>query len=100
MLSRFDAESRIGKDIFTLVPAVITKETSLTDLASRLLFWEIDIPSSSSLLSELKLWKQFWVQKAEFGCIPDDLASCLLASDRDIYPNISALITIGCTLKL
>ena len=66
LLTRFEQENRVGgKDIFTLVPAAIINEGNLTDLASRLQFWEIEMPSPSSLLSELKLWKKFWEQYYE-----------------------------------
>ena len=56
LLIRFEPENRVRKDIFTLVPSAIIKESNLS---SRLQFWEIDMPS---LLSELKLWKKFWEQ--------------------------------------
>ena len=34
LLTRFEQESRVGKDIFTLVRAAIIKQNNLTDLAS------------------------------------------------------------------
>ena len=101
-LTRFEQENRVGKDIFTLVPAAIINESHLSDLASRLQFWEIDMPSPSSLLSELKLWKKFWEQyeKSKKMCLPENIANCLKEADRDVYPNISTLLTIGCTLPV
>ena len=60
IITRFDAENRIGKDTFILVPAAIIKEINSNDLACRLQFWELDMPSHSSQLSDLKLWKKFW----------------------------------------
>ena len=100
LLARFDVESRVGKDLFALVPSLIVKEDKILELQKKLLFWEIDLPSPSSLLSELKLWKQFWVQKAELGSIPDNLASCRFAADEDVYPNICSLINVACTLPI
>ena len=35
IITHFDAENRIGKDTFILVPAVIIKETNSNDLACR-----------------------------------------------------------------
>ena len=81
LLTRFEPENRVGKDIFTLVPAAIIKENNLSDLASRLQFWEIDMPSPSSLVSELKLWKKFWEQyhrKTKKMCLPENIANCLI----------------------
>ena len=33
-------------------------------------------------------------------CLPENIASCLKEADRDVYPNISTLLTIGCTLPV
>ena len=88
LLKNFEPENRVGKDIFTLVPAAIIKENNLSDLASSLQFWEIDIPSPSSLLSELKLWKRFCEQyheKTKKMCLPENIANCLKEADRDVY---------------
>ena len=88
LLTRFEPENRVGKDLFTLVPAAIIKENNLSDLASRLQFWEIDMPSSSSsLLSELKLWKKFWEQYHGRlrKCAYLSIANCLIEADRDVY---------------
>ena len=49
LMTCFDTKNRIGKDIFILVPAMIIKETNLNDLACRLQFWKVDMPSPSSL---------------------------------------------------
>ena len=101
LLTLFEQENRVGKGIFTLVPAAIINESNLSDLASRLQFWEIDMPSPSSLLSELKLWKKFWEQyheKSKKMCLPENIANCLKEADRDVYPSI--LLTIGCTLPV
>lgn len=84
----------------TVIQHLIVKEDQILELQNKLLFWEIDLPSPSSLLSELKLWKQFCVQKAELGSIPDNLASCRFAADEDVYPNISNLINVACTLPV
>ena len=59
------------------------------------------MPSSSSLLSELKLWQQDWVHRHTLqGEIPSDLHTSLAICDEDIYPNIHVLLKIGCTLPI
>ena len=65
LITHFDAENRISKDIFIPVPTAIIKETNLNDLACRLQFWELDMPLPSPLLSKLKLWKMFWEQSGK-----------------------------------
>ena len=85
--THYEQENRVGK-IFTLVPAAITNESNLSDLASRLQFWEIDMPLPSSLLSELKLWKKFWEQyhkKSKKMCLPENIDNCLIETDGDVY---------------
>ena len=88
LLTRFEQESRVGKDIFTLVPAAIIKQNNLTDLASRLQSREIDMPLPSPLLSDIKRWKKFWKQyhgMTKKMCLPENIANCLIEADRDVY---------------
>ena len=58
----------------------------MTDLASRLQFWEINKPLPSPLLSDIKRWKKFWEQyhgKTKKMCLPENVANCLIEADRD-----------------
>ena len=55
-----DRDSMVGSHLFYLVPTLISNNSDLQDLAKCLLFWERDLPSASSLLSELKQWQRFW----------------------------------------
>ena len=57
---RFHSDNRVGCYLFILVPAVCVVEKDLQGLSKRLLFQELDLPAPSSLLSELKLWQQYW----------------------------------------
>ena len=61
------------------------------------------MPLPSPLLSDIKLWKKFWEQyhgKTKKMCLPKNIANCLIEADRDVYPNIFTLLTIGCTLPV
>lgn len=59
LTSRFNVENRVGCQIFRLVPASIINDNDVQRLATELLFWEVDIPTPSSLLSEIKQWQRF-----------------------------------------
>jgi hypothetical protein len=91
----------VGKDIIYLVPTIVINQTDLNQVTKGLMSWQIDMPSSSSLLSELKLWQQHWVHRHTLqGEIPSDLHTSLAICDEDIYPNIHVLLKIGCTLPI
>ena len=53
------------------------------------------MPSPSLVLSELKLWKQFWMRKAELGSWPR-----VILQQLQMCIQTSILITIGCTLPI
>mgnify|MGYP006373632809 CR=1 FL=1 len=57
--TRFHRDSVVGSHLFYLVPTLIINHSDLQDLVKCLLFWERDLPSASSLLSELKQWNVF-----------------------------------------
>ena len=59
MSSRFSEDNRAGAEIFSLVPSAVVKHDSLRNLAEKLQFWQQDLPTPSSLLSELKEWQYF-----------------------------------------
>ena len=84
----------VGSHLFYLVPTLIINHSDLQDLAKCLLFWERDLPSASSLLSELKQWQRFWKLKSESldNIIPADLAHCIHPADEDVFPNIRVLL--------
>ena len=56
MSSRFSEDNRAGAEFFFLVPSALVKHDSLRNLAEKLQFWQEDLPTPSSLLSELKQW--------------------------------------------
>ena len=62
MSSRFSEDNGAVAEIFSLVPSAVVKHDSLRSLAEKLLFWQQDLPTPSSLLSELKKWQYFWKQ--------------------------------------
>jgi hypothetical protein len=100
MRSRFDKEGRTCADIFILVPAVVVKldyDELVGQALEKLLFWQDDLPTPTSLKSELKEWKHYWETRED---VPKNLVNCLNQTDRDMFPNIHVLLRIGCTLPV
>ena len=52
--SRFSEDNRAEAEIFSLVPSAVVKHDSLRNLAEKLQFWQQDLSTPSSLLSELR----------------------------------------------
>ena len=100
MSSRFSEDNRIGAEIFPLVPSAVVKHDSLRNLAEKLQFWQQDLPTPSSLLSELREWQYFWKQYTPTLQLPGNLIECVKYADEDMYPNIQILLIIGCTLPV
>jgi len=80
-----------------LVPSAVVKHDSL---AEKLQFWQQDLPTPSSLLSELKEWQYFWKQYTPTLQLPGNLIECVKYADEDMYSNIRVLLIIGCTLPV
>ena len=101
MSSRFSEDNRAGAEIFSLVPSAVVKHDSLRNLSEKLQFWQQDLPTPSSLLSELKReWQYFWKQYTPTLQLPGNLIECVKYADEDMYPNIRVLLIIGCTLPV
>ena len=74
----------------------MVKHDSLRNLAEKLQFWHQDLPTPSSLLSELKEWQYFWKQYIPTSQLLANLIECVKYADEDMYPNIRVLLIIGC----
>ena len=99
LYKRFDSANCAESSILSLVPSHIANESNLHDLESKLLFWEMDLPTPSSLMSELKKWKRHWSSLPVLQH-PTNLTDCLHEVEEDIFPNIRALLMVGCTLPI
>lgn len=100
--TRFSSEDRVTAALFELLPYNIMKKgDELDNLVSRLLFWEEDIETPSSLKSEIKAWQRYWTKKSQDNKnMPSDMINSLACADVDVFPNIHKLFTIGCTLPI
>ena len=82
-----------------LAPSVARKRTDLHSINNKLQFWKDDIPIHLSLLNEIKEWKRHWtLQQPQED--PTTLFESYLVADEDRFPNIKALLRIGCTLPV
>ena len=45
LTTRFNAENRVGCETFRLVPTSIINDNDVQGLVTKLLFWEVDIPT-------------------------------------------------------
>ena len=98
--NRFKKSSRQGVEILALLPGSIALQgVDIQPVVDNLLFWEADLPFSSSLRFEVKEWQRYWRSKEP---IPSsiNLSECISHADEDTFPNIFTLLKIGCTLPV
>jgi hypothetical protein len=79
-----------------LVPEVINtlSPEQISQMVEKLMFWEGDMPSSSSLKQEVSRWQRFWQSQSK---VASNLIESLQDADEDFFPNIRQLLLIGCT---
>ncbi|CAN8017391.1 unnamed protein product [Ixodes persulcatus] len=94
MDSRFPKNDRVGFGLLQLLPPAIVS-ANLEKLRQDLLFWEIDLPSPSSLRMELKEWCHFWSQEERTD--KPNINSLIKLTDEDVFPNIKTLQRVGGT---
>ena len=103
MSSRFSEDNRAGAEIFSLVPSAEVKHDSLSNLSEKLQVWQQDLPTPSSLLSELKReWQYFWKQYTPTLQLPGNLIECVKFADEDMYLRHTSFAyhSIGCTFPV
>jgi len=99
MSARFSEENRPGRDLILLIPSVVRQCSDMGDMNTKLLYWADDIPLPVSLTNEIKEWKRHCTLQPQEED-PDSFLGCYLAADGDRFPNIKALLKIGCTLPV
>jgi hypothetical protein len=86
--------------VMLLLPAHVTGSTLTTsDIADLLSVYEHDLPTPSSIETEIHLWNTKWKGKPEAHNLDTPLKT-LESTDRDIFPNIKKLLEIACTLPV
>jgi len=98
-------ETRFSRDdrspiaaLLQLVPMILSTK-STDDLVDKLLFYEGDLPTSTSLRSEVISWHRKWCNVQQ-DARPDNFVEAAKQADGDFYPNIRKLLIIGCTLSV
>ena len=82
-----------------LVPSVIMDQTITVSSVSDLLeYYGEDLPSSSSLETELHLWKCKWSLSSQQ--LPDTPADALQLASYNMFPNIHKIFRLICTIPV
>ena len=97
MESQFSKASEIASSLLGLVPAVCcSTEVNLDD---SLMKYEEDLPSPELFPAEFRRWKrQFMEQPQEER--PASPAQAIKVCDNNMFPNLSILVQIACTLPV
>ena len=101
-LERFKGDENQASVLLCLVPSVmVCSNVQLTNQLDDLLYWQEDLPCSTSLASELQRWQSLWQQGSlSTTSIPNNLLLALGSCDADSFPNIHCLLVIACTLPI
>ena len=81
--------------MYQFIPKLPQKRNFLIEQES-LSFWQADLPNPQ-MLSESNRWICLWKQRIN-GELPATLIETPRATDKDCFPNIHTLLTIGCVL--
>ncbi|SMN02068.1 hypothetical protein SPONN_425 [uncultured Candidatus Thioglobus sp.] len=97
MQERFGSSQTVASKLLDIVPSVMCNtESTFDDLVA---FYEDDLPNSSLIETELWRWKAKW-ERQNAADRPSSLEIALNNCDQDYFPNIHALLHIGCTLPV
>ena len=86
-----------ASSLLGLVPAIIcNKDISINGAVD---IYKDDLPSPELIDMELARWKSKFHGK-QVNTIPDSCAKAIKVCDKVMYPNISVLLHIACTLPV
>ena len=100
MEDRFSTNANVATLGLCLVPSVMLKKEnwkSNVELLSSL--YQSDLPSPLSLATELHCWNHKFLHW-EPSKLPDSLIQALNECDNRLFPNISTLLRILCTIPV
>ena len=88
----------MASKLMALVPSVICSVADV-NYDNLVEFYEEDLPNSALFATEILRWKAKWEgQSAEDR--PSSLRKAIEKCDKDFFPNIHALLRLGCTLPV
>ena len=83
----------------TLVPSVMMDQTiTVSSVGDLLEYYGEDLPSSSSLETELHLWKCKWSLSSQQ--LPNTPADALQLASYNMFPNIHKIFRLVCTIPV
>ena len=93
MKTRFSKTNRLAVIcVLSLIPKEVIRRTPLP---SEFEFYRDDLPSYTTLQSEIEQWIHYWKHRSTAADLPDNIIGCLKYADGDVFPNIRILFTIG-----
>lgn len=97
-LSRqFAPSAIIAASLFGIVPSVLyTKDVDLDEVVSK---YSTDLPSPELFQREPRLWKDHFLSTLP-ELRPASPAEAITKCDRTLFPNLSVLLQIACTIPV
>ena len=86
--------------VMLLLPSHVTAATLVaSDIEDLLSTYEDDLPSPSTIETEIHLWNTKWKDNPTAHSLDTPLKA-VTSTDRDFFPNIRKLLEIACTLPV
>ena len=88
--------------IMSLLPCAIKTVAvgEISDIVSDLKGYEPDLPRFGNLQTELEIWRGRWFDVKDDASCPNSLISALKACSKQSFPNVHALLQIGCVIPV
>ena len=95
--TRFTPLSATSSTLLGLVPSVLCNQE--VDIAEAVEMYKDDLPSPELIDQELRRWKFKWEGKSP-QAQPSSCAQVIRECDVQLFPNISQLLKLACTLPV
>lgn len=96
--SQFSALAQTSTRLLGLVPSIMCSQREI-DVSEAVELYHDDLPSPELFDQEFSRWRDVYVSKA-VDQRPTTCASALKECDSNLYPNLSLLLRIACTLPV
>ena len=96
--SQFSAIAQTSTRLLGLVPSIMCSQNDF-DISEAVELYHDDLPSPELFDQEFSRWRDIYVHKA-VDQRPKTCASALKECDSNLYPNLSVLLRIACTLPV
>ena len=96
--SKFSAVAQISSRLLGLVPSIMCSQSEV-DISETVQLYRDDLPSPELFDQEFSRWKDIYMHKAAHHR-PTTCAMALKECDNTLFPNLSVLLQIVCTLTV